>query len=125
MQAYARRANEKGQIIVAEVGDDRWDDDHRNRLYRVTFDGFISEHSRFCIIGGNVDDVESVMSGEYRDGMEVSDVLRLGVRALEGGTDRTLSLDESSLEVSIMRSAKPGRKFERLTVEEIRNLLTD
>ena len=113
------------EIIVAEVGDDRWDDDHRNRLYRVTFDGFISEHSRFCIIGGNVDDVESVMSGEYRDGMEVSDVLRLGVRALEGGTDRTLSLDESSLEVSIMRSAKPGRKFERLTVEEIRNLLTD
>ena len=113
------------EIIVAEVGDDRWDDDCRNRLYRVTFDGFISEHSRFCVIGGNVDDVEGVMAGEYQDGMEVGAVLRLGVRALEGGTDRTSSLDESSLEVSIMRSAKRGRKFERLSVEQVRDLLAN
>ena len=113
------------EIIVAEVGDDRWDDHRSNRLYRVTFDGFISEHSHFCVIGGKVDDVESVISGEYEEGMPVANILRLGIRALEGGTDRAASLDESNLEVSVMRSATSGRKFERLSSDQIRDALND
>ena len=113
------------EIIVAEVGDDRWDDLRESRFYRVTFDGFISDHRRFCVIGGNVDEVESTMSNEYREGMQVAEVLKLGVRALEGGTDSSSKLDETSLEVSTLESAKLGRKFERLSAEQVRNILTD
>lgn len=111
------------EIIVAEVGDDRWDDHRGNRLYRVTFDGFISDHQQFCVIGGNVDEVESIMSSEYRQGMGAAEMLKLGVRALEGGTDSASGLNEASLEVSTLESAKPGRKFERLSAEQVRSML--
>ena len=32
------------EIIVAEVGDDRYDDHKKNTIYRVKYDGFISDH---------------------------------------------------------------------------------
>ncbi|MCH2185816.1 proteasome subunit alpha [Myxococcota bacterium] len=111
------------EIIVAEVGDDRWDNHRESRFYRVTFDGFISDHSRFCVIGGNVDEVESIMSSNYRDGMDVREVLALGVRALESGGERTSGLDASSLEVSTLKRSKSGRKFERLSAEQMASLL--
>ena len=111
------------EIIVAEVGDDRWDDHRESRLYRVTFDGFISDHTRFCVIGGNVDEVESIMSSEYRDDMDAGSVLALGVRALEGGAERSSGLDATSLEVSTLKRSKSGRKFERLSTEQVRSML--
>ncbi|MAI79775.1 MAG: proteasome subunit alpha [Deltaproteobacteria bacterium] len=111
------------EIIVAEVGDDRWDDHRQSHLYRVTFDGFISEQSRFCVIGGNVDEVETVLSADYRESMSAEEILRLGVRALEGGADRGSSLNESSLEVSTLQRAKLGRKFERLSSEQVKSML--
>lgn len=112
------------EIIVAEVGDDRWDDHQGSHLYRVTFDGFISDHRQFCVIGGNVGEVEGIMSNEYQAGMQAAELLRLGVRALEGGTDSTSGLNETSLEVSTLERAKPGRKFERLTAEQVQSMLT-
>ena len=46
------------EIIVAEVGDDRYADHRSNSLYRIKYDGFISDHKGFCVIGGKVEEVE-------------------------------------------------------------------
>ena len=49
------------EIIVAEVGDDRYEDHKKNSLYRIKYDGFISDHPGFCAIGGNVEEVEALL----------------------------------------------------------------
>jgi proteasome alpha subunit len=111
------------EVIVAEVGDDRYDDHRDNSLYRVTFDGFISDHKGYCVIGGNVDDVESVLSSEYRDGMTGPQALRLGQKALGNGADRSSDLDAESMEVCVLSRARTGRKFERLSTDEVKSML--
>ena len=54
------------EVIVAEVGDDTLAGHEKNALYRVKFDGFISDHSGFCVIGGSVDDVQGVLQERVR-----------------------------------------------------------
>ena len=113
------------EIIVAEVGDDRWEDHRRNSLYRVTFDGFISDHSHYCVIGGNVDEVETVLAAEYREGLGAGDAIRLGRKALDTGSESSANLDENTLEVCILDRTKTGRKFTRMSVEEVKRMLED
>ncbi len=111
------------EIIVAEVGDDRWEDHQENSLYRVTFDGFISDHEGFCVIGGSVDEVETILRGEYREGMAGSDALKLGQKALDSGSDRNEALQADTLEVCVLDRSKTGRKFVRLSTDEIGGML--
>jgi len=111
------------EIIVAEVGDDRWEDHRRNSLYRVTFDGFISDHADYCVIGGNVDEVETVLAGEYREGLGAGEAIRLGRKALDTGSESSANLNENTLEVCVLDRTKPGRKFTRMSVEEVKRML--
>jgi len=110
---------------VAEVGDDRYEDHKANSLYRVTFDGFISDHREYCVIGGNVEDVQAVLKNDYREGMSESEALRLGRKALDDGAERSSSLDENLLEVCALGRGAPGRKFRRLSTEEVRSMLRE
>ena len=111
------------EIIVAEVGDDRWEDHRNNSLYRVTFDGFISDHAGYCVIGGNVDDVETVLAGEYREALSASEAINLGRKALDTGADRGSNLNEKTLEVCVLDRGREGRKFTRMPVEKVKELL--
>ena len=111
------------EIIVAEVGDDRWEDHRRNSLYRVTFDGFISDHADYCVIGGNVDEVETVLASEYREGLGVGEAIKLGRKALDTGSESSANLNENTLEVCVLDRTKPGRKFTRMSVEEVKRML--
>jgi proteasome alpha subunit len=111
------------EIIVAEVGDDRYDDHRKNSLYRVKYDGFISNHPGFCVIGGNVEQVESVLRNDYRDGMPAGEAASLGRRALDAGAERSSALDVASLEVCLLDRNRGGRKFRRLSTEEVQGML--
>ncbi|MDE0885808.1 MAG: proteasome subunit alpha [Myxococcota bacterium] len=111
------------EIIVAEVGDDRWEDHRKNSLYRVTFDGFISDHSHYCVIGGNVAEVEGELANSYREGLSAADAIKLGRQALSAGSESGSSLDEGALEVCILDRGREGRKFTRLSGEEVKSLL--
>ncbi|MBW2695159.1 MAG: proteasome subunit alpha [Deltaproteobacteria bacterium] len=111
------------EIIVAEVGDDRYEDHKDNALYRVTFDGFISDHSQFCVIGGNVDEVETVLRNDYREGMSISEAVQLGRSALDTGTERGSTLTEKTLEICILERSRPNRKFKRLSTDEVKGML--
>ena len=77
------------EIIVAEVGDDRYEDHKANSLYRIKYDGFISDHPGFVAIGGNVEEVESVLKNDYREGMPAGEAAQLGRRALSAGAERS------------------------------------
>jgi proteasome alpha subunit len=111
------------EIIVAEVGDDRYDDHKKNTIYRVKYDGFISDHPGFCVIGGNVEDVESVLKADYRDGMPAGEAAKLAQRALNAGAERGSELSAASLEVCLLDRNRTGRKFCRLSTEEVQGML--
>jgi proteasome alpha subunit len=111
------------EVIVAEVGDDTLAGHENNALYRVKFDGFISDHSGFCVIGGNVDDVQGVLQGEYRDGMTQGEAVCLGSKALTRGTGESTPLESGSLEACILERDRTGRKFRRLSAEEVQGML--
>ena len=111
------------EIIVAEVGDDRYDDHKKNTIYRVKYDGFISDHPGYCVIGGNVEDVESVLKDDYRDEMPAGDAAKLAKRALNAGAERSSELDVKSLEVCLLDRSRTGRKFCRLSTEEVQGML--
>jgi proteasome alpha subunit len=105
------------EIIVAEVGDDSLVGHESNALYRVKFDGFISDHKGFCVIGGNVDDVQSVLESDYEEGMAQGDAVKLGLKALTSGASESNGLDGSKLEVCILERSRTGRKFARLSAD--------
>ena len=111
------------ELIVAEVGDDRYAEHGANALYKVTFDGFISEEHGFCVIGGGFEDVEAVLRSDYREGLSLGEALELGRRALDAGGDRGANLSESALEVCVLERSRLGRKFRRVSAEEVKGIL--
>jgi proteasome alpha subunit len=111
------------EIIVAEIGDDRFEDHKENSLYRIKYDGFISDHQGFVAIGGNVDDVETVLKKDYRENMPAGEAASLAQRALSAGAERSSELDAGSLEVCLLDRARTGRKFCRLSSDEVKGIL--
>lgn len=111
------------EVIVAEVGDERYEDHRNNTLYRITFDGFISDDHGYCVIGGGVEDVEGVLRSDYRDGLGIAEAIQLGRRALDAGGERGSTLTEKTLEVCTLERSRPGRKFRRLSTDEVRSML--
>ncbi len=113
------------EIIVAEVGDDSLAGHENNALYRVKFDGFISDHKGFCVIGGNVDDVQGVLEEDYREGLTQGDAARLGLKALTRGASDGNALDATTLEVCILDRSRTGRKFVRLSADVVQGMLDE
>jgi proteasome alpha subunit len=111
------------EVIVAEVGDSRYAGHAANTFYRVKFDGFISDHSGFCVIGGSVDAVQGVLEEDYRESMPAGEAVQLGLKALEKGTEGNGRIEARNLEVCLLESARPARKFRRLSADEVQGML--
>ncbi len=111
------------EVMVVECGDDRLNGHEASTIYRVKFDGFISDHEGFCVIGGNVDDVQAVLESDYQGGMPLGESTRLGRRALERGTEGGAGLDAKSLEACVLERSSTGRKFRRLSADEVQGML--
>jgi len=104
------------------VGDSRFPDHGDNALYRVKFDGFISDHSGYCVIGGDVEDVEAILKEDYTDSMSLADAVKLGRKALDRGSGSSDPLPAEHLEVCLLSRERPGRKFQRLSAEDLNAL---
>ena len=111
------------EIVVAEVGDDTLAGHERNAIYKVQFDGSISDQERFCVIGGSADTISRHVDGAYRAGLSLADALRLGRDSLQRAENGTLDIPPENLEVCLLERRRAGRKFRRLDAAEIRSLL--
>lgn len=111
------------EVILVEVGDPRFVGHEQNAIYRVKFDGFISDHKGFCVIGGNVDDVQTVLENSYRADMPLGEAAALGRRALESGSNGSSSLGVKDLEVCLLDRERMGRKFVRLSADQVQDML--
>jgi proteasome alpha subunit len=107
------------EILVVQVGINS----HPNEIYRISFDGSIIDEKNFAVIGGKSEVVQAVLK-EKSPGQAPSlgAALNLCVAALEQTANQ--KLPPEGLEVAVLDRNRTGRKFRRLAVGEVRQLLS-
>jgi proteasome alpha subunit len=111
------------EIIVVEVGDETLAGHEHNSIYRVQFDGSISDHKGHCVIGGASEELTDFMGNEYRENMPLGEAIHLGKKALERAADGEPEVDVQNLEVCVLERDRAGRKFVRLNSDRVGELL--
>jgi proteasome alpha subunit len=111
------------EIIVAEVGDPTLAGHESNAIYRIAYDGSISDHAGFCVIGGAADELSNVLRSDYREEMSLGDALQLGRQALIRANDGQQQIPPENLEVGVLQRDRRGRKFHRLSTDTLREYL--
>lgn len=106
------------EILVVQVGVNG----HPNEIYRISFDGSIIDEKNFAVIGGKAEAVQAVLKDKsVHHTPALESALNLCISALEQTAN--LKLSPEGLEVAVLDRNRPGRKFRRLSVEDIRPLL--
>jgi proteasome alpha subunit len=89
----------------------------------VQFDGSISDHTGFCVIGGASEDLTEYLRTEYRTDLPLGEALGLGKNALGRVADGEPALNSENLEVCVLERDRTGRKVVRLNSDRIEELL--
>jgi len=107
------------EIVVAEVGATPEADE----IYRLSFDGSVSDEADFAVIGGASDAVAAALKSEYSPTLGLAEVLKVAVKALIADPRGGTQLTPEALEVAVLdRGRTQTRKFRRLKAEEIKEL---
>lgn len=108
------------EVVVAEVSGSPTTD----QLYRLTFDGSVADEHGFVAMGGAAEQLTGALRERYREGMQLSQALAIGVEVLgqqQEGEHRELTA--SRLEVAVLDRNRPTRKFRRLVGRRLEELL--
>ncbi len=110
------------EIVVAEVGG-RPDGD---QIYRITFDGSVTDEPGFVAFGGQADQVSAALKEHYSEGMSLSGAFAAALSALSapGNGERTEFL-ASQLEVAILERARDHRTFRRVRAARLEELIAE
>ena len=108
------------EMVVAEVGASPDNDE----IYRLSFDGSISDEGQFAVIGGASEAVATALRESYAPDLGLSDCLQLAVRSLGADPHSSDQLTVEALEVAVLdRQRSQQRKFRRLSGEEVNVLI--
>ena len=114
------------ELCVAEVGATP----ERDQMFRITYDGSISDEPRFVVMGGTTEPISAALRSSYEPDLEMRDALRIALEALQAqngasstsSTSETLGVD--ALEVAVLdRARRPRRTFRRVTGAALAALL--
>ena len=112
------------EIVVAEVGDVAESD----QIYRLTYDGSVSDEHGFVAMGGQAEQISAELEQRYSDGQPLGDMLRLAVDVLgsHGGQQGSppSQLEANQLEVAVLDRTRPLRKFRRLIGPALEQIMT-
>jgi proteasome alpha subunit len=121
------------EIVVAEVGLTPDND----QIYRITFDGSVSDEPGFVAFGGQADQVAAALKERFHDGMSLTEALGAALAALSApppakgsgsaaanGAQAT-ELNADQLEVAILDRARAHRTFRRLRGPRLEELLAE
>ncbi|NIA24625.1 MAG: proteasome subunit alpha [Gammaproteobacteria bacterium] len=103
------------EILVAELGDNG----QPNHLYRVTYDGTLSDERRYCAIGGQADALSEIL--EARDQQVGS--LAETISALAAAFAEVLDRDVDGWEAAVLDSTAGRRTFRRISAAEVGEIL--
>ena len=100
------------EIVVAEVGHTASAD----RIYRLTYDGSVSDENGCVAIGGDSDRLNETLADRWEPGLGLGAAFDLAVTALsrggDGETGAGIPLD--ALEIAVLERDRPRRCFRRL-----------
>lgn len=89
-------------------------------IYRIAYDGVISDHSWVAVIGGEADQVASRLRAEHRVDATLAEAVATAARTM-GGAER---LAASQLEVAVLdRNSRLRRTFRRVPASEVASFL--
>src|ERR1700756_1161544 len=106
------------EIVVAEVGLQPDDD----QIYRISWDGSVSDEPGFVAFGGQADPGAAGLKERFSDGMSLTEALAAALAALtpppsqsgSAANGNQLELTAANLEVAILDRARAHRTFRRL-----------
>ena len=105
------------EIAVVAVGEGG----QSGEIYRISFDGSITDERGFTVIGGRSEAITLFLKDRYKVGVSLSDTLKLCTEAMESTTGQRLAVQ--NLEVAVLDRNRQGRKFRRLTTDEVTELI--
>ena len=111
------------EIVVVEVGEPLLAGHEKNTIYRVQFDGSISDHQGYCVIGGAAEALNTQLQTSYQAEMPLGECMKLGRQALQRALNGEPRIPVQNLEVCVLERKRPGRKFRRLSADELRGIL--
>ena len=113
------------EIVVAEVGVSPADD----QIYRITFDGSVTDEPGFVAFGGQADQVSAALKERYSDDMSLSEAFAAALAALSapGNGERAERTEfaAAQLEVAILDRARDHRTFRRIRAARLEELLAE
>jgi proteasome alpha subunit len=115
------------EIVVAEVGA-KPDGD---QIYRISWDGSVSDEPGFVAFGGPADQVAAALKERFSDGMSLTEALGAALAALAAGAAAGAAangqpeLTAANLEVAILDRARAHRTFRRLHGPRLEELITE
>lgn len=110
------------ELVVAQVGADA---DH-DQIYRLSYDGSVTDERRHVVMGGRAEELSEVVAAGWSPGMALGAALRLAVRALASGSgdEGPGSLGADDLEIAVLDRQRPRRAFRRVAGEPLAALLS-
>jgi proteasome alpha subunit len=111
------------EIVVAEVGASPADD----QIYRITFDGSVTDEPGFVAFGGQADQVSAALKERYSDGMSLSEAFAaaLGALSVPAGNGETPEYTAAHLEVAILDRAREHRTFRRIRAARLEEMVSE
>ncbi len=119
------------EIVVAEVGA-KPDGD---QIYRISWDGSVSDEPGFVAFGGQADQVAAALKERFSDGMSLTEALGAALAALAApaaapgqaaaGNGAQPELTAANLEVAILDRARAHRTFRRLHGPRLDELIAE
>jgi proteasome alpha subunit len=112
------------EIVVAEVGATPDND----QIYRITFDGSVTDEPGFVAFGGQADQVAAALKERFSDSMSLAEALGAALAALaapSSGNGAQSELNAAQLEVAILDRARAHRTFRRLHGARLEELIAE
>jgi proteasome alpha subunit len=110
------------EIVVVEVGPQEADD----QIYRITFDGSVTDEPGFVAFGGQADQVSAALKERYSDGMSLAEAFGAALDALStSGNGERSEVAVPQLEVAILDRARDHRTFRRIRAARLEELISE
>jgi proteasome alpha subunit len=110
------------EIVVAEVGARPADD----QIYRITFDGSVTDEPGFVAFGGQADQVSAALKEHYSDDMSLSEAFAAALAALSAQSNgERPEFAAAQLEVAILDRTRDHRTFRRIRAARLEELLAE
>ena len=106
------------EILVAEVNNPG----EESQLYRVMYDGVMTDEEGFVALGGQEEGLASFLEGRHEPTADLNSAVALGVEALRSVGNADLPAEQ--IEAAVLDRTMPRRKFRRLSAQQLAGALS-